>query len=183
MYAKDTMTIFEESALPHTRELLGTARRLVGSAQEAEDLVQETLLQAWKSFSRFQPGTNCRAWLFKILVNVVHHHRRKWFNTTWIWRDDEFLKETLASKPAPFEALTDEEVIAAVNQLPAHYRETVLLADIQEYSYKEIAQILEIPIGTVMSRLNRGRGLLRSSLSPVAEEFGIPTTKPAKASA
>lgn len=164
---------FESAALPHLNELFRTALRVVGDRSEAEDLVQETYLQAWKSFHRFERGTNCRAWLHKILVHVIHHHRRKWFNMKLVKESEDVLEETLAYEPPVPEHINDEEVLMAFEQIPQQYREVVMLADVQELSYKEIAEALSLPVGTVMSRLSRGRKLLRKELSRFAEEYGI----------
>ncbi len=163
--AQITFNDFESAALPHINDLFRTARRVIGSQTEAEDVVQETYLQAWKSFHRFEPGTNCRAWLFKILFHVVSHHRRKLFKLPIADVAEETLAEIAIYTPAPNQRLADEEVLAAFDKLPQLYRAVVMLADVQEFSYKEIAATLDIPLGTVMSRLNRGRKILRQSLS------------------
>lgn len=156
---------FEMAALPHLNDLYRTARRIIGSQTEAEDVVQETFLQAWKSFHRFETGTNCRAWLFKILFHVMSHHRRKLFRLPVADVCEESLAESAVYTPAPAEHLTDEEVLAAFEKVPPLYRAVVMLADVQEFTYKEIAATLNIPLGTVMSRLNRGRKILREALS------------------
>ncbi|MBL8190677.1 MAG: sigma-70 family RNA polymerase sigma factor [Acidobacteria bacterium] len=156
---------FESAAMPHLNDLFRTARRVIGSQTEAEDVVQETYLQAWKSFHRFEPGTNCRAWLFKILFHVISHHRRKLFKLPVADIAEETLAESAVYSPAPNQHLADEEILAAFNKLPQLYRAVVILADVQEFSYKEIAATLNIPLGTVMSRLNRGRKILRQALS------------------
>jgi RNA polymerase sigma-70 factor (ECF subfamily) len=130
-------------------------------------------LQAWKSFHRFEPGTNCRAWLFKILFHVIHHHRRKWYNSKLARESEEILEQTIAYEPPVPQYLSDEDVLMAFEKIPEQYREVVLLADVQELSYKEVAEALDIPMGTVMSRLSRGRKLLREELSGFAEEYGI----------
>jgi RNA polymerase sigma-70 factor (ECF subfamily) len=153
---------FEAAALPHLNDLFRTATRLVGSSTEAEDIVQETYLLAWKSFDRFEPGTNCRAWLFTIMFNAVHHYRRSWFDRRVTGETAEVLEETLSS-----------DVLSALKGIPPEFRAVVLLADVQEFSYKEIAQILRVPMGTVMSRLSRGRALLRATLSDVARSYGL----------
>jgi RNA polymerase sigma-70 factor (ECF subfamily) len=167
---------FEAAALPHINDLFRTARRVIGSQTEAEDVVQETFLQAWKSFHRYEPGTNCRAWLFKILFHVISHHRRKLFRLPVADVAEETLAEIAVYTPAPNQHLADEEILAAFDKLPQLYRAVVLLADVQEFSYKEIAAALDIPLGTVMSRLNRGRKILRESLSAskVAAGFMAP---------
>jgi RNA polymerase sigma-70 factor, ECF subfamily len=164
---------FEQAAMPHLNDLFRTAMRVIGNRSEAEDLVQEAYLQAWKSFHRFEPGTNCRAWLFKILFHVIHHHRRKWYNAKTVREGEELLEQTVAYEPPVPEHLSDEEVLAAFEKIPHQYREVVLLADVQELSYKEVAEALDIPMGTVMSRLSRGRRLLREELSEFAEDYGI----------
>jgi RNA polymerase sigma-70 factor, ECF subfamily len=164
---------FESAAMAHLNSLFRTALRIVGDRQEAEDLVQETYLQAWKSFHRFETGTNCRAWLFKILFHVINHHRRKWFKFSWLTDSDEYLENTLVYEPPVSQDLSDEDVLAALEKVPTQYREVILLADVQEFAYKEIAEILKIPLGTVMSRLSRGRKILRQELSEFAEAYGI----------
>jgi RNA polymerase sigma-70 factor, ECF subfamily len=166
---------FESAAIPHIDDLFRTAVRMVGNRSEAEDVVQETYLQAWKSFHRFEPGTNCRAWLFKIMFHVTQHHRRKRFSFNLkSTRDDEAsLDETLVYEPPVPQQVSDEEVLMALDKIPDRYREVILLADVEEFTYKEVADTLEIPIGTVMSRLNRGRKLLRVGLAEFAAAYGI----------
>jgi RNA polymerase sigma-70 factor, ECF subfamily len=168
---------FERAALPHLADLYRTALRVSRDRAEAEDLVQEAYLQAWKSFHRFEPGTNCRAWLFKILFNVIHHHRRKWFNLKLVREGEEILAETLAYEPPVAQNLEDEDVLRAFEKVPVQYREVVLLADVEELSYKEVAEALGIPVGTVMSRLSRGRKILRGQLAGLAESYGIKNVK------
>ena len=176
MFSKHPRTDeFEKVALPHLKELYRTAAKLLGDVTKAEDVVQETYLQAWKSFARFEPGTNCRAWLFKILVNTIHHHRRNWFNLRRVPASEEILERTVAcAAPVP-ERMAQEEILRALACLPADYRAAVLLADVEEFSYKEIAGLLDVPIGTVMSRLSRGRKLLRDQLDELARSYGIGT--------
>jgi len=172
--SKDTQRIdFEASAMPYLNEIFGVAARLVGSRAEAEDLVQEVFMQAWKSFHCFELGTNCRAWLFRILFNKHHHHRRKLLRWRRIKTDEVNLEQIPSDDPPVSEHLNDAEILLALEQLPQCYREVVLLADVQEFSYKEIAAILRVPAGTVMSRLSRGRKLLRSELADVATAYGI----------
>jgi len=164
---------FGAAALPHLNDLFRTATRLVGSSTEAEDIVQETYLLAWKSFERFEPGTNCRAWLFTIMFNASRHYRRRWFDRRVTGETAEVLEETLSYTPPVPEELTDQDVLSALDGVPPEFRAVVLLADVQEFSYKEIAQILRVPMGTVMSRLSRGRALLRAALCDVARSYGI----------
>jgi len=163
---------FEETALPHLPDLYRMAARLLGDRPQAEDVVQETYLQAWKSFDRFQTGTNCRAWLFKILLNTIHHYRRHRVNLRRAQESAEALEQAVAPMPIP-ERITEEGILRALAQVPTDYRAAVLLADVEEFSYKEIAGMLQVPIGTVMSRLSRGRRLLRQQLSELARSYGI----------
>jgi RNA polymerase sigma-70 factor (ECF subfamily) len=155
---------FETIALPHAKDLFRMASSLLRNSSEAEDAVQECLLQAWNCFGRFEPGTNCRAWLFKILFHVVSHQRRKW-QRMWLAEDPQMLEDTLAARPEISDELTDEDLLAAFRKVPQRYAEVVMLADVQEFTYKEIQETLGIPIGTVMSRLNRGRHYLRTELA------------------
>lgn len=168
---------FETVAMPHLNDLYRTARRVIGNSGDAEDIVQETYLQAWKSFHRFEPGTNIRAWLFKILFHVTAHHRRKVFKFKQADLTEEMIAETLAYQPAPSQELRDEEVLGALKAVPQNYRTVIMLADVQEFSYKEIAEIMQIPIGTVMSRLNRGRNILRNALNKTSIAAGFVMTK------
>jgi RNA polymerase sigma-70 factor (ECF subfamily) len=164
---------FEAQALPHINDLYRTAQRMMGDPARAEDATQEAYLQAWKSFDRFEPGTNCRAWLFRILFHCVHHQRRKLFRFPLVKETEEFLEANLpAPEPIP-ERLRDEQILAALDRIPADYRAVVLLVDVEEFAYKDAAEILGVPIGTIMSRLSRGRKLLRSELAQVARSYGI----------
>lgn len=168
---------FEAEAMPHLNDLYRTASRMMGDGSRAEDVVQEAYLQAWRSFDRFEAGTNCRAWLFKILFHCVNHQRRKWFRFPLLKETEEFLEANLrAAEPVP-EQLTDSEILAALERISADYRSVVLLVDVEEFSYKEVAGILGIPIGTVMSRLSRARKSLRDQLASVAESYGIVRTE------
>ncbi len=164
---------FEAAAMPYLNEIFGVAARLVGSRVEAEDLVQEVFMQAWKSFHCFKIGTNCRAWLFRILFNKHHHHRRNLLRWRRIKTDEVNFEQLPSDAPPVSEHLNDREILLALERLPQCYREVVLLSDVQEFAYKEIAAILRVPAGTVMSRLSRGRKLLRSELADVAAGYGI----------
>jgi RNA polymerase sigma-70 factor (ECF subfamily) len=178
MTTRITPEIFEAEAVRHLDDLFRTAKRLTRSETDAEDLVQETFMQAWKSFDHYELGTNCRAWLYKILFNKFDHHRRKKYTQAKYIQEADDLTFLSAATPAPIhEYLTDTEVINALDKLPEHYRSVVLLADVQEFDYKEVAEVLDIPIGTVMSRLNRGRARLKRSLSKVAVDYGIRTAQ------
>ena len=163
---------FDAAALPHLDALFRAASAILHSRSEAEDAVQETYLQALKSFHRFTPGTNCRAWLFRILFHVISHQRRKWFGRV-IFSEREELEQTAVYTEPVAEQLTDEELIEAFRKLPQQFAEVVMLADVQEFSYKEIQETLGIPVGTVMSRLSRGRQLLRVHLSECGARAGI----------
>jgi RNA polymerase sigma-70 factor, ECF subfamily len=160
---------FETEALPHVDRLFRLAMWLERDRATAEDLVQETLTQALQSFHRYTPGTNCRAWLTTILQHVRANRRRaqhrEAIDTGAI---EERFAQTLAFVPPVPEHLTDEDVVAALRQIPEPYQEVILLCDVQEMTYKEIASALSIPIGTVMSRLHRGRELLRVALGGTA---------------
>jgi len=164
---------FEAAALPHLNDLFRTATRLLRNLTEAEDIVQETYLLAWKSFDRFELGTDCRAWLFTIMFNAVRHYRRRWFDRRVKGEAAEILEETVSYTPPVPEELTDQDILSALDGIPPEFRAVVLLADVQEFSYKETAEILRVPMGTVMSRLSRGRALLRVALCDVAQCYGL----------
>ncbi len=169
---------FERAALPYLPEIYRTAVGLLGGNRtEAEDLAQDVFLEAWKSFHRFEPGTNIRAWLHKILVHRASRFRRRLFRLLPFGNKDEE-RGDLPAGEIPVEIavpdhLSDRQVVNAVANVPAPFRETLILADIREFSYQEIATMTGVPIGTVMSRLSRGRRLLREGLSAVATERGI----------
>ena len=164
---------FESEAMPHLNDLFRTALRMTGERGQAEDVIQEVYLQAWRSFENFEAGTNCRAWLYKILFHCVSHHRRKWFRFPLLKEKEEFLEANLVQPDSVSEHVTDSEILKALDEIPAEFRSVVLLADVEEFAYKEVAGILSIPIGTVMSRLSRGRALLRKRLVQVARSYGI----------
>jgi RNA polymerase sigma-70 factor, ECF subfamily len=164
---------FEAEAMPHLNDIFRTASRLVGDRERAEDIAQEVFLQAWKSFHRFESGTNCRAWLFKILFHCVNHQRRKWFRFPLLKEKEEFIEANLIQPEKIPDHLTDEDILAALDRIPSEFRALILLVDVEEFAYKEAAEIAGIPIGTVMSRLSRGRKLLREHLSSVAQSYGI----------
>jgi RNA polymerase sigma-70 factor (ECF subfamily) len=146
---------------------------MVGNSARAEDVAQEVYLKAWQSFHRLQSGTNCHAWLFKILFHCVNHDRRKWLRFPPLPESQVVTESNLAYvHPIP-ERLTDHDILATLDHLPADFRAIVLIVDVEEFSYKEASQILSIPLGTVMSRLSRGRKLLRDRLGEVALRYGI----------
>jgi len=172
---------FERIAMPHTRSLLSVARRLtshLGRADldAAEDLVQETMLAAWRGFHQFRSGTNARAWLFRILINAVHARGRKLrampAMSPIVERD--FPVETAVRAAA--------EVSQALEELAPEQKEVLLLGAVEGFTGQEIAGILSIPIGTVMSRMSRGRQALRQALSdgvaPKSNAIGGSSVKP-----
>ncbi len=154
---------FEREALPHMRSLYSTAYRLVRNSADAEDLVQETFLRAYRAFEGYTPDTNIRAWLYTILYRArADHYRRvgRSVHTVELEGDGPG-----TAPPQDQMARGQEDVARALAQLPECFRAAVVLRDIQEFSYEEIATILDVPIGTVMSRIHRGRALLRKSLA------------------
>lgn len=163
---------FEEEALPHMDDLFRAAVRLLMDQSKASDAVQETYLVAWKSFHRYERGTNCRAWLFQILFNVARNERRSWFKWLTGKEDDLAESQLIAPEPIP-EILTDRDILSALDKLPVPFREALLLVDVEEFSYKEASGILQVPIGTIMSRLSRARSLLRDELTYVARSYGL----------
>jgi RNA polymerase sigma-70 factor (ECF subfamily) len=164
---------FEAAALPHLGDIYRTAARLLADNTRADDVVQDVYLQAWKSFHKFEPGTNCRAWLYKILFHTMQHYRRKWLNARMAKESEELIEQTVAWTPPVPEHITDEQILAALDEVPPDYRAAVLLVDVEEFAYKDAAGILNVPIGTVMSRLSRGRRLLREKLADAARSYGI----------
>ncbi len=175
---------FTDDAEPFMGALFGTAMRLSNNRADAEDLVQETYLKAFRAYGSFREGTNLRAWLFRILTNThINRYRTKSrrpqeaeldnVENLYLYRrvGDEGISPS--AEDDLMQRLTDPTVTDAVAQLPEHYRLPVLLADVEGFAYKEIAEILEIPIGTVMSRLHRGRNALQKALYDLAVERGI----------
>lgn len=166
---------FEELALPYLRELYRTALRTIRNHCEAEDVIQETYLQAWRSIHSFTPGTNIRAWLHKILFHVIGHHRRKWarVDKDVVAIDSEAVSQfQLIYDPPISQEIKDEDVLKGIEKMPKQFRAVIVLADVEDYTYKEIATELNIPIGTVMSRLSRGRKLLARELRGFALAYG-----------
>ena len=180
---------FSELAMEHMPALYSAALRLTRNPADAEDLVQETYLRAYRGFPSFTEGTNLRAWLYRILTNTYINSYRAAKRRPEIADvedvEDLYLYRRLASpdgahnRSAEEEALanfTDDEVKAAIESLPEAFRIAVLLADVEGFSYKEIAEITDVPIGTVMSRIHRGRRALQKALHDFAEARGLVTT-------
>jgi RNA polymerase sigma-70 factor, ECF subfamily len=163
--ADERWQAFEAEAMPHVDRLFRHAMWLERNRTEAEDLVQETLVQALQSFHRFTAGTNCRAWLLTILQHVRANRRRKNGRVLVDSEVEERLSHVVPFVPPVAEQLTDEDLLQALGRLPQHQQEVLLLCDVEDMTYKEAAAALDVPIGTVMSRLHRGRELLRAQLS------------------
>ena len=163
---------FESEAMPHVDRLFRHAMWLERNRTEAEDLVQETLMQALQSFHRFTAGTNCRAWLLAILQHVRANRRRKAGRVIVDSDVEERLSHVIPFVPPVAEHLTDEDLLLALGQIPPHHQEVILLCDVEDMTYKEAAAALDVPIGTVMSRLHRGRELLRAQLSVARQGSG-----------
>ncbi len=161
---------FDRAALVHVPELLRVASRLCSSADAGEDLLQETYLQAWRSFHRFEAGTNCRAWLYKILLFTYSAQNRKRARQPFLVNLDAAGETALrVDAPTP-DTLTAEAVKAVFDRLPENFRTLVLLVDVEGLTYREAAEALDVPIGTVMSRLSRARATLRLELARYAPE-------------
>ncbi len=168
-------TSFEGEALPYQGDLYRMARWLVRDHDEAEDLVQETFLEALQSFHRFEKGTNCRAWLIRIMYHTLSKRRRREGRLRLVSDTEEQVAEKVAFEPPTPQNVTEEEVLGALKRLPQQFQEVVILSDVEDMTYKEIAEALSIPTGTVMSRLHRGRRLLRAELTGYAQARRIRT--------
>lgn len=166
-------TRFEEDALELSDQVYRVARRLAGSREAAEDLVQETYVRAFRSWRSFEPGTNLRAWLLRILTNLNIDRGRKTQRTPDMQpleEGDYFLYDKLdhpgeSDEEKLVERLSQDSIVEALAAVPHNFRDVVVLVDISEFSYADTAQILDIPIGTVMSRLHRGRRILKQELA------------------
>lgn len=182
--AEDHTARFERDALPYLDQLYGAAMRMTKNPTDAEDLVQETFVKAFAAFDSYTDGTNLKAWLFRILTNTYINTYRKKQREPHQSSADELLDWQLAEaeshtstglRSAEMEALdrlADTDIVEAMAALPEEFRLAVYLADVEGFPYKEIAEIMETPVGTVMSRLHRGRKLLRDSLAEYAVERG-----------
>ena len=175
---------FNSQVMPFVDSLYNTAYRMTRSAEDAEDLVQETYFKAYKYYDKFEEGTNLKAWLFKILKNTfINNYRKRKLeprSVDFAEIEDSFerIVRRDASEPPSdpetdfFSSVLDDDVKKALESLPYDYRMVVVLADLEDFSYKEIAEILDCPVGTVMSRLYRGRKLLEKALLKYARKHG-----------
>ena len=178
---------FTTDAMQYAPQLFSTALRMTRNRSDAEDLVQETYIKGWRSFHTFQEGTNLRAWLFRIMTNTyINKYNAQKRKGTEVELDDVeelFLYKRLGSidqsqlsssaEDQMLDLFTDDEVKNALESLPEDFRIPVLLSDVDGFSYKEIAEMLEIPIGTVMSRLHRGRKAMQKMLYEYARDKGL----------
>lgn len=182
--------LFEEQALPLLDQLYGGAMRLTRNPQDAEDLIQETYLKAFSNFDSFKQGTNLKAWLYRIMTNAYINSYRKAKRRPVESSADELSDfqlyttsghDSTGLESAEVEALKqmpDSEISEAMNDLPEDYRMVVYYSDVVGLAYKEIAEVMGTPLGTVMSRLHRGRKLLRAALKDVARDKGIGRNHP-----
>jgi RNA polymerase sigma-70 factor (ECF subfamily) len=175
---------FEALAMPHLDGLYAAALRLTKNPRDAEDLVQDSVLRAFRFFDKFERGTNMKAWLYKIVTNTfINRYRRVTKERSIVDDDRDSVQDRLVSRDAAaqaedperayFDRQLSDDVLRALDSIPVDFRMTVILADLQDFSYKEIADILDIPVGTVMSRLFRGRRLLQTLLAEYAAASGV----------
>lgn len=185
--AEDKKRLFEEQALPFMDQLYAAAMRMTRNPADAADLVQETFVKAFQAFGQYQQGTNLKAWLYRIqtntFINIYRKNQRNPYQGTiddledWQLGGAESVTQTLSTRSAEAEAidhLPDSTVKEALQSIPEDFRLAVYFADVEGFSYQEIAGIMKTPVGTVMSRLHRGRRMLRDLLSDYARERGIP---------
>ena len=183
---KNARINFEEQALSHLDTIHQAAYGLSGHQQNAEDLVQKTFLKAWQSFHTFKAGTNCKAWLFRILRNTWIDELRRKDKNEKILPVEELSKlqadcseDHLTSDPTEFlENFTDDQVINALKELPEDQRLTLLLSDVEQFTQQEIADIMDVAIGTVKSRIARSRNALKTRLYRHAQDLGFLGRKP-----
>ncbi len=178
---------FEKEALPHMNALYNFALRLTGDEEDADDLVQETYLKAFRFFDKFEKGTNCKAWLFRIMKNsFINDYRRQVKEPDKVdYEDVQNFYETIKSDEVrfnhyeedAFSKTLDDEITKAMNELPEDFRTVIILSDIEGFSYEEIADFVDIPVGTVRSRLHRARKMLYSLLYDYAKDRGYIISK------
>lgn len=176
----DKQEHFEQEALPHLDAVYRFALRLTGSPADAEDLVQETFLRAFRSWDHYTPGTQAKSWLFTICRNAFLRQRQQDSRRTQVMQEASPNEVPLfmpAYQDDPegsfFDGIVDETILQHIDQIPEEFREVVLLSDLEGMSYAEIASVLDVPLGTVKSRLFRGRRLLQKVLYDYAREAGI----------
>lgn len=184
--SEDDKRRFQEDALPLLDSLYGGALRMTRNPADAEDLIQETMLRAYRSFDRFEPGTNLKAWLFRIMTNAyINTYRKKQREPQKVSQDEveDFdlyreLKDhdpqfSVTPETIVLDGLVDSDITDAIEDLPEQFRLAVLLSDVEGFSYAEMAEIMDVPMGTVMSRLHRGRKALQKRLWDLARDRGI----------
>ncbi len=182
---------FQEDALPLLDSLYGAALRMTRNPADAEDLVQETMLRAYRAFDRFEEGTNLKAWLFRIMTNAyINTYRKRQREPQKVSADeieDFDLYRELKSHDPQYErtpenivldGLVDSDILEAIEDLPEQFRLAVILSDVEGFTYAEMAEIMDVPMGTVMSRLHRGRKALQKRLWDLARDRGIVRTAP-----
>jgi len=180
----DRRAQFEQDVVPFMGQLYPAALRMTKNASDAEDLVQETIAKAYAGFHQFRPGTNLRAWLHRILANTfINTYRKRRREPTaplgtdvgdWPDGADRLAAPARSAEAEALDRLSDSEILSALRDLPEDFRVAIYLADIEGYPYREIAEMMGTPIGTVMSRLHRGRGRLREKLASYAPKQGLP---------
>ncbi|MFN2388525.1 MAG: sigma-70 family RNA polymerase sigma factor [Actinomycetota bacterium] len=184
----DARRRFQEEAIPLLDSLYGGALRMTRNPADAEDLIQETMLRAYRSFNRFEPGTNLKAWLFRIMTNAyINTYRKKQREpqkvSTENVEDFDLYQELKLHDPRfsetpetlVLDSLLDSQIVEALDDLPEQFRLAVVLSDVEDFSYAEMAEIMDVPMGTVMSRLHRGRKALQKRLWQLARDQGIVT--------
>lgn len=184
--APATRQRFVADAVPLLDSLYAGALRMTRNPADAEDLVQDTMLRAYRSFDRFEPGTNLKAWLFRIMTNAyINTYRKKQREPKSVSQDEveefDLYRELRSSDPdlgatpetIVLDAFVDTDITAAIDDLPEPFRLAVVLSDVEGFSYAEMAEIMDVPLGTVMSRLHRGRKALQKRLWEIARDRGI----------
>ncbi|MBW3594386.1 MAG: sigma-70 family RNA polymerase sigma factor [Actinobacteria bacterium] len=180
---------FQQDALPLLDSLYAGALRMTRNPADAEDLVQETMLRAYRAFDRFEAGTNLKAWLFRIMTNAyINTYRKKQREPKKVSSEEiedfDLFQELKNHDPdinrsaetVVLDSIVDNDIIEALDDLPEQFRLAVLLSDLQDFSYAEMAEIMDVPLGTVMSRLHRGRKALQKRLWELARDKGIVKT-------
>jgi RNA polymerase sigma-70 factor (ECF subfamily) len=184
--SEDDKERFTRDSAPLLDSLYGAALRMTRNPADAEDLLQETMLRAYRAFDRFEPGTNLKAWLFRILTNAyINTYRKRQREPLKVSADelgDFDLYQQLKDHDSDFgqsaesqvlDGLLDSDIVEALDELPEQFRLAVILSDLEGFSYAELAEIMDVPMGTVMSRLHRGRKALQKRLWNIAREKGI----------